>query len=62
MEISHCFHDFVYQHDPWIQCCHILIHIKTAIVPVQVYVYCLHIYDELFDCFQHTISYLSINH
>jgi len=62
MVIPHCFHEFVYQYDPWIQCCHVLIHIKTAFVAIPVHVYCLHIYDELLGCIQRTISYLSIDH
>lgn len=59
---NHDFHEHVYQHGPWSQCCHILIHGKTVCFSVGHYVDCLHIYDDLFSCPQHTISYLSIEH
>jgi hypothetical protein len=59
---NHDFHESVYQHSPWSQCCHILIHGKIVCFLIGHYVDCLHIYDDLFSCFQHTISYLSIEH
>jgi len=62
MLIYHDFHECVYQYGPWSHCCHVLIHLKTSCILVAAYVDCLHIYDELFECFRHTISYLSIEH
>jgi hypothetical protein len=50
MVSNHDFHEHVYQHGPWSQCCHILIHGKTACIPNGYYVDCLHIYDDLFSC------------
>jgi len=62
MVICHVFHEFVYQYDPWNQCCHVLIHLKKVLVFIVVHGDCLHIYDEPFSCFHYTINYLSIKH
>jgi len=35
---------------------------KIELVLMVMYVDCLHIYDELFSSFQHTINYLSVEH
>lgn len=62
MVICHVFHEYVYHYDSWTKCCYILIHEKITSTFKMRYVECLHIYDDLFRYFQHTISYLSIEH